>query len=353
MGRMKNRKGKGAVTGVQEISISNYFLRAVLKNAERQGLNTQRLLQRARIAPRLLLEPSARVTAEQFASLQAITMHEMKDEMLGYSARPLKIGTGSALCHWMIQARTLGQALKRYSLFYGLMERGLNVTLSAADQRVEVRFSPWQSGELPAPYAYELFLFCFHRFACWLIEDNLPMEQVCLPYSAPQHLQEYRLMFPRAECRFDQPQCTVVLDSQLLNRPIRQTPDTLMQFLRRPLLAILTNDYNQQSWAARIRATLRSQLETMPTLIEVADQLSIHPKKLRRLLEAEGIGYSELKSQLRRDVAIRQLTRSSASIEQIAMLLGFSETCTFIRAFKGWTGVTPYTYRKRAKGGAV
>lgn len=338
---------------MQEISISNYFLRAVLTNAERQGLNVQRLLQRARIAPRLLLEPSARVTAEQFASLQAITMREMNDEMLGYSAQPLKIGTGSALCHWMIQARTLGQALKRYGSFYSLMERGLNVTLSAADQRLEIRFSPWQPGESPAPYAYELFLFCFHRFACWLIEDNLPLEQVCFPYARPQHAQEYRLLFPRAKCSFDQPHCTVALDSQWLSRPIRQTPETLVQFLRHPLRALLINDYNQQSWAARTRAVLRNQLETIPTLVDVADQLSIHPKKLRRLLEAEGIAYSELKSQLRRDVAIRQLTRGSASIEQISASLGFSETCTFIRAFKSWTGVTPYTYRKRARDGGV
>ena len=30
----------------------------------------------------------------------------------------------------------------------------------------------------------------------------------------------------------------------------------------------------------------------------------------------------------------------------IAHRAGFSESSAFIRAFKGWTGVTPYTYRK-------
>ncbi|MBU3071279.1 AraC family transcriptional regulator [Aestuariicella sp. G3-2] len=33
----------------------------------------------------------------------------------------------------------------------------------------------------------------------------------------------------------------------------------------------------------------------------------------------------------------------------MAYLVGFSEACTFSRAFKKWTGVTPYTYRKSAK----
>ena len=60
----------------------------------------------------------------------------------------------------------------------------------------------------------------------------------------------------------------------------------------------------------------------------------------------EGISYGSLKGQLRRDIAIDHLTKSQQSIEQIAYLTGFSETCTFTRAFKRWTGVTPFSYRK-------
>jgi AraC-like DNA-binding protein len=49
---------------------------------------------------------------------------------------------------------------------------------------------------------------------------------------------------------------------------------------------------------------------------------------------------------MRRDTALHFLGKQGLSIEEISHRAGFSESSAFIRAFKGWTGVTPYTYRK-------
>lgn len=312
------------------------------------------LVRRAHIPPRLFVGSSARVTVEQYARLQAITMREMNDEALGYSRLPLKVGTWSAVCHWVIHVRTLSQALKRFCLFYSLLERGLKTELSINNDTLTLHFSPWEEGESVEPFAYELFIFGLHRLACWLTEDSLPIQQVRLNYPEPSHSKEYRAMFPGAETVFCDKRepvtgCFLTFDRRVMELPIKQTPESLSNFLRQPLLNVMVNDYNQQSWSAKTRAVLRQRLSSIPTLVEVAEELEIHPKQLRRKLEAEGIGYGDLKSQLRRDIAIRHLTKSSETIEQIAYLTGFSETCTFTRAFKRWTGVTPFTYRKRAK----
>ncbi|MFA7554879.1 MAG: AraC family transcriptional regulator [Spongiibacteraceae bacterium] len=332
---------------MQEISISSYFLRAVLGQAQTAGLVIPDLLRRASIPIKLLAEEGARVTAEQYATLQTITMREMDDEMLGYGRLPLKVGTWSALCHWLIHSRTLSQALKRFCLFYSLMQRGLKSDLSTNAGQLSIRFSPWHDDEQLQPYAMELFIFGFHRLACWLINDNLLVLSARFPYPKPDHYADYLVMFPGGPSLFAQPSCELIFDRKIMEIPIQQTPETLSKFLRQPLLNMLINDYNQKTWAAKTRAVLREELINSPNITDVALKLSVHPRKLRRELGKEGISYGDLKNQLRRDIAIRYLTKTSKPVEKIAYLLGFSEACTFTRAFRQWTGVTPCSYRKQ------
>ena len=91
---------------------------------------------------------------------------------------------------------------------------------------------------------------------------------------------------------------------------------------------------------------MRHDLTEMPELGSVAASLGIHPQTLRRRLSAEGTTFKEIKNGVRRDTALHYLGKQGLSIEEIAHRAGFSESSAFIRAFKGWTGVTPYTYRK-------
>jgi AraC-like DNA-binding protein len=84
----------------------------------------------------------------------------------------------------------------------------------------------------------------------------------------------------------------------------------------------------------------------MPELTAVATLFELHPQTLRRRLSAEGTTFKQLKSDIRRDTALHFLSKGAISIEEVAHRAGFSEASAFIRAFKGWTGLTPYAYRK-------
>ncbi len=61
---------------------------------------------------------------------------------------------------------------------------------------------------------------------------------------------------------------------------------------------------------------------------------------------AEGKSYQGVKDALRRDAAIHLLLNPDLTLEDVAQQVGFSETSTFHRAFKKWTGVTPGLYRQ-------
>ncbi len=335
---------------MQETSISIEFARKVLANAGAAGCDSESLLRRSRIAPSLLRQSQARVSAQQFAQLETLAMREMRDEMLGYCAQPLPLGHWSALSHWLLHCKTLGQALKRFRIFYDMLQRGLQISMTVEKAIFRLDFTPWPTETRALdPYAYEMFMFNFHRLFRILTESDLPIQSVGLCYPAPPYAVEYRHIFLAAPVVFDQPRSYLVFARDYLSTPITLSYENLAKFLRNPLYNLLVNSYNSKSWSRRVSEILGSDLQQLPRFEQVAAALEINPKKLSRLLAREGVKYGELKLELRRDQAIDLLSRQDTSVEEIAFRTGFSESSAFIRAFKKWTGVTPYTYRKGLK----
>ena len=153
-------------------------------------------------------------------------------------------------------------------------------------------------------------------------------------------------MFLANPVHFEQPQAQLVFSRTQLEKRVTQNESSLRHFLRHPVLIMLTPVYAANSWTARVRDIIRRRLKEIPELNDVADTLDIHPQTLRRRLASEGTTFKDIKNQVRRDTALHFLGKQGLSIEEIAHRAGFSESSAFIRAFKGWTGITPYTYRK-------
>ncbi|BFM15084.1 AraC family transcriptional regulator [Maricurvus nonylphenolicus] len=329
---------------MQEITISSHFFRSALSKAAERGLPTAQLLAEARISQQLFNQTAVRITATQYAKLQTLTMRALDDEMLGYGSRPIPVGSWSLVCHWLLSCTDIGDALSRLCLCFRLMEKGFKLDLISDSSLTGLRITPWDDSQ-PEPYAYELFMFGIHRILCWLAKDMIPTREIHLPYRLPQQADEYRVMFPHARVCFDSDRCELVLEASAKTLPIKQKTEDLIEFLHNPMLSIIVNSYNEKSWTVKTQDYLRQHLQEIPTLLEVATEFGIHTKALRKALEKEGISYGDLKSQLRRDVAIQYLTNTDKTIEAIAELIGFSETSTFTRAFKTWTRMTPKQYR--------
>ncbi len=331
---------------LRDYSISVYFARAVLKNAVAQGLDPISLLRKTRISPRLLLEDNARISVERFADLQVNTMLAMEDEALGYVSRRMPIGCWSMMCHAVIGCETLGQAMARYSRFYQLFEFGVTPRLVIDEDEARIQVITLEPDGKADPYMVELVLFNAHRFASWLIQEHLPLQVVNLAYPPAAQAKDYRAMFMGNPVAFEQEFSELVFSSAMLERRVSQTDQSLRHFLRHPVLMMLTESYSQSSWTSQVRQVVHQNLSDMPELNDVAALLEVHPQTLRRRLSTEGTTFKEIKSQVRRDTALHFLGKQGLSIEEIAHRAGFSESSAFIRAFKGWTGVTPYTYRK-------
>lgn len=103
------------------------------------------------------------------------------------------------------------------------------------------------------------------------------------------------------------------------------------------------------AWTARVQAALR-ELGSLAQvdLTRVATLWGVSLRTLRRRLGEEGTSLSQLLDGVRLERARAHLgAASSATIAEVAGLLGYSDETSFRRAFKRWAGESPVAYRDR------
>jgi AraC-like DNA-binding protein len=85
-------------------------------------------------------------------------------------------------------------------------------------------------------------------------------------------------------------------------------------------------------------------------LDKVARRLGVSRRTLQRRLLEDGTSFREVVDAARREVALSELGRGTATVTDLAFLLGFSQHSAFSRAFRRWTGRSPVAYVKAASG---
>ena len=79
----------------------------------------------------------------------------------------------------------------------------------------------------------------------------------------------------------------------------------------------------------------------------IASRLNMSPRSLLNKLEQRNTSYKEILENLRSTLAQQYIEQQDMPITEITFLLGFSDTSSFSRAFRRWTGKSPSDYRAK------
>ncbi|HLW23873.1 MAG TPA: AraC family transcriptional regulator [Steroidobacteraceae bacterium] len=326
-------------------TIAICFVAAALEGLRARSLDVDSALLEVGLAPSLLENPQARVSARHYGKLWRLVAERLDDEFFGRDSRRMKSGTFAMLCHSVLPCPTLRQALERSLRFYGLILDDIGGTLERGAAEARIVLQDRAPGSERA-FAHEVLLMLLHGVSCWLVNRRIPILRAEFSYPEPPYSAEYRLMYC-TDLAFERAATAIAFSSDYLELPVVQNERTVKEFLRTAPENILVKYKNGSSAAARIRRRLRQLLPgEVPDFESLAVELHVTSATLRRRLHEEGTSYQEIKDQLRRDLAISYLSHSDRSVMDIALELGFSERSAFHRAFRKWTGASPGEFRR-------
>jgi len=325
------------------------FVQAIASACARQGHDPAPLLRQAQIAPGHLQHIGRRVTAAQFEALSAATMQQLDDEALGWFSRPLPWGSYGMLARASLSAPTLGVALKRWCRHHGLLTRDITVSLQTLGEEAQIDLAeqrpPGGDGSL-REFCHVSVLRNIHGLACWLIDSRIPLRGARLGFAAPPHADVYRVLFD-GPSRFDAEHSAIRFDARYLALPIKRDEAAMNQMLQRALPLQVRPYRRDRLLVQRVRQLLLTQPQHTRNADDLAQWLNTSARSLHRQLQEEGATLQSLKDEVRRERAMALLQRTSRPIKQIAEAAGFLNEKSFIRAFKGWTGMAPGEWRER------
>ena len=292
------------------------FVRSVVQAYAQRGQPADAALQVAQIAPALLDDDAARITALQMELLCDHAMRELDDEGLGWFSRRLPWGSYGLLARASISSPSLGLAVARWCRHHGLLVDDIALQL--------------------------------HGFASWLVDARLPLRQASFPFSQPAHAAVYALLF-EAPVRFGAATASLELDAHWLQLPVLRDEAALSTMLQRALPIQVRPYKPSASLVQRVRQALAAHPQCAHTAASLAEQLHMAPRSLHRQLQQQGSSVQLLKDDVRRHRALHLLQRSDLPIKRVAQACGFASEKSFIRAFQHWTGQSPGSYREHQR----
>lgn len=192
----------------------------------------------------------------------------------------------------------------------------------------------------------ELAITHLTKMRAFLLNCATPCSKIELAYEKPSYGDDYQELF-QTEVVFNTKSSKLWVQAEELDFPLSFADDVSYQLAKTQLQEIVKTLTLEENLASKIKAILLKYNLHQISMEEIASELCMTSRTMRRHLQRQEITYQELLDEVREQKAKAFLLDNSISMTEISFLLGFHDTSNFSKAFKRWTGVTPSEYREQ------
>jgi AraC-like DNA-binding protein len=315
------------------------------EGAKSFGLDPAELFKEAGIDPGIRLDVNARVSAAQYDYLVWTEKQKSHDDAFAFHLvehlHPSYMGAmGYA---WMTSA-SLRKAFQRMSRYARLLADDVIIRLDDQGETLHVLLES-ESADIRDPDLREQLRFANAVKLCRMnCGDSFKPVRIHFRQSEPSSPAAYYSFF-RCELLFDSDASILVIDTAVADQPLPGFNAQLVNLFEQQIIDYLAK-LDKQDIVGRTKSVIFEQLPSGQVSVEdVATELNLSVRTLRRKLKEKGTSFKELLTQTRQELGERYIHDSSLSLTEIAFLLGFSDSSSFSRAYRTWTGQSPSEQR--------
>ncbi len=323
--------------------------RALLGLAGDRGVTLKRLCRGLGFDYHDLLELDLRLSYRQIRQLIVRTQKILADPALGIS-----VGRRQSPVSWgvpglaMLTCETFGEAIS-----YGIdHQRDVGALvehlISLNEHEMVVEVYPKYSDQVIEPFLIEESFSSAVAISRCLVGDRFCPDRIELTYPKPGHAAIYRDFF-RCHVQFGAPVNRMICESNWLAVRLNGYDRITCGLVRKQLGGLIRHPTDQNDILEFVNTRLYAGLSNPLTLVQVAQEVNMSERTLRRHLNAENVSYSELLDKTRFERAQDLLRNTKLSIDEIGRAVGYSDARSFRRAFKRWSsGVLPSHMREKS-----
>ena len=315
--------------------------------AQQRGMTAEQVLGHAGLNPDLLAQHGpGRISPLEYARLIQAVLDLTGNHGLGLEiGKKLTLTAHGHLGYAILCSANLAQAMQLIMRFKAIRSRGMNFVLSSSEDKAILGFHP--EIQIPASLRQvidEALLSSCYRSLQFLLNKTDIGAELWFEHAEPDYFVRFREQLPAV--RFGMPATQIRIPHELFTIPLpMHNPDGLqiaMAQCQREYELYASEDDDS---LLKVRSHLQMTADGYPTPEQLAEQLHMSPRTLRRKLQAHGSNYKKLLEDARRRDAITLIDTHDIEISNVASMLGYNNPANFSRAFKQWTGSTPSQYR--------
>jgi len=327
-----------------ETSMSVLTARPAVAALEERGVDPARVLRIAELSRDALASSDARLPSGSVLRLWEAAADAAGDPSFGvHVAETLPAGAYDVYEHILSAAETVGDGLRQLTRYIPLLHdhSTLRLVVEPAHARL-VRRVP-AAGPQYDEFSVALMLVRSRQASgvAWR------PERVTFQHGLTHEDGELSRVFG-CPLAFGAADTELLIPHAVLELPHPRADATLLSVLIGHVDPLLESLPPRGVLLARVSSAIARRMSTsLPTLADVAAAVRVPERTLQRRLAEEGVSFSVLVDDVRRNLALDDLANPDLSVTEIAFRLQFADPAAFYRAFRRWTGESPTTYRRR------